>query len=369
MQRGDARSLRVPDARTLTALLTPPGPAAIASIGILGPDAIGIATPLFASSRGRSLGELPFDIPLYGCFGLQAKDDVVLSQKQFGDSVEVLIHCHGGAAITRSLLTDIVARGAQQVTWQEYLLAHGEDIVSIETREALARAPTERCAQILFDQWNGNLQRALDRLVANPDPQQANALLRWAPLGLHLVEPWRVLFIGPVNAGKSSLLNAIVGYQRAIVSAEAGTTRDVLRGEISIEGWPLEVLDGPGFRQSLSTLEEAGHAILERVVQKVDLTLLVLDTSQPLDEEGRRLWSHRQPDLVIGNKVDLATPWTDDEQKGLDLRVSAQTGEGIGALLSLLAGKLIPEVPPPGTIMPFTVRQVELLAKIAHKSP
>src|SRR5690606_16577637 len=84
------------------------------------------------------------------------------------------------------------------------------------------------------------------------------ALVDRAPLGLHLTRPWHVALAGAPNVGKSSLLNAVLGYGRAIVFDQPGTTRDVLDAVTAIDGWPVRLTDGAGLRESVDALEAAG---------------------------------------------------------------------------------------------------------------
>lgn len=354
--------------RTVTALLTPPGAAAIATIGIFGPSALSIADALFQSVVGKQLSVLPADRPLYGSFGADEKDDVVLWQRRTTMQPEVLVHSHGGTAVTGALLAAIVHKGARQTSWQDYYAEKGEDPIDIDIREAQARAPTDRCAAILLDQSSGRLAQEIQRLTRSPDPESARSLLRWAEIGRHLVDPWKILLAGPVNAGKSSLLNAIVGYERAIVSAQPGTTRDVIGGQIALAGWPVELLDGPGYRDDLTPLEQAGHAILERILKSVDLVVLALDLSVPLTNEGRQLIQRLNPGIIVGNKSDLACAWETGDKHLLTVEVSSLSGAGIGRLIDEMVTRIVPEVPPPGQLIPITERQVAMLEKWASRA-
>lgn len=343
--------------RTIVARLTPAGTSALATLSILGPDAIGIAESLFRSRSRGSLASARTDRSYYGDFGSSTRDDVVLRIIAREPIPSVEIHCHGGSAMVEALIAAIVERGAQRVDWREFLAEQGASLIYLEAAEALAAAPTARCAAILLDQFNGALEAAFAALA----PQLAQQLLSWAGLGLHLVQPWRVLLYGQVNAGKSSLLNALAGYERAIVSPIPGATRDVLHASVALDGWPVELIDGAGFREEGDLLESAGRAMLAERMAEADLRVLVVDTSVPPSENDRHLAERFGADLTIGAKLDLATDWPAEQLASLDLRCSAVTGKGIDALAILLANRLVPRVPSPGEAVPFTKRQVQQL--------
>src|SRR5204862_3686687 len=154
---------------------------------------------------------------------------------------------------------------------------------------ALAGARTERTATIFLDQYRGALRKDLtaiehDLTHGNHDTavRALNSLLARASLGLHLRQPWKVVIAGRPNDGKSSLMNAILGYQRSIVWHEPGTTRDVLTATTAIDGWPLELIDTAGLRvgravpaDSADPIESEGIARARAQIAAADLTILV----------------------------------------------------------------------------------------------
>src|SRR6185369_14624432 len=136
-------------------------------------------------------------------------------------------------------------------------------LVTGSIRDRLAHAPTLRTASILLDQLHGAFERGvtriLDLLATNPEAarEPLRELARYAPIGRHLVEPWKVVVAGAPNVGKSSLVNALAGFQRAVVSDIAGTTRDVVSVPVAFDGWPVELTDTAGLREA-EGLEAAG---------------------------------------------------------------------------------------------------------------
>ena len=189
------------------------------------------------------------------------------------------------------------------------------------------------------------------------DPEGADegvdSLREKAEVGLKMVDGWRVVLAGRPNVGKSRLLNALAGYERAIVDPSPGTTRDVVTIRAAFDGWPVELADTAGLRASDDAIEAAGVASALVRQGTADLVVLVLDRSGPFTEDDRR-WIASYPDaLLVANKSDLPPAW-DPEGLGLDVAtVSAERGDGIEALASAIARRLVPDPPAPGSGVPF----------------
>ena len=125
--------------------------------------------------------------------------------------------------------------------------------------------------------------------------QQIEALLAHAATGLHLIRPWQVVVAGQPNVGKSSLINAIAGYQRAIVHSTPGTTRDIVSVQTAMDGWPVEISDTAGLRETGEKIEQAGIDLARQKILAADLIVLVFDNSLPWSEAGSgpgRILSH-----------------------------------------------------------------------------
>jgi tRNA modification GTPase len=319
---------------------------------------------------------------------------------------EIEVHCHGGVAAVGAIVATFIERGAQEITWQEWIARDEADAIAAEARVALAAARTERTAAILLDQYRGALRSELESLIrrmalqghqvrhgsdgpegplyrvlptANPLPggaadvsREIGRLISLANVGLRLTQPWKVVIAGPPNVGKSSLLNAIVGYERAIVFNEPGTTRDVLTAPAAIDGWPLELADTAGLREAGEEIEAKGIARARQQISEADLVLLVSDLSRPTQASDRYLHdevlrnSSRERVLIVRNKIDLAgeAPAKQSASAPREEReflVSALTGEGIPQLLATIVQALIGDPPSPAAAIPFTERQVALL--------
>ena len=179
-------------------------------------------------------------------------------------------------------------------------------------RLALAEARTTRAAAILLDQYRGALRRAVEQIEASLQAgakdaarQQVEALLAHAATGLHLTRPWQVVVAGRPNVGKSSLVNAIAGYQRAIVHSTPGTTRDIVGVQTAMDGWPVEISDTAGLRESGEEIEQAGIDLARQKILAADLVVLVFDNSLPWSEQDQALVESYPAALRVYNKSDL----------------------------------------------------------------
>ena len=272
---------------TYLACLTPPGAAAIATLWLRGPDS-------WTLVRGLAQRALPAE-PEAGRFWLTRLgdtargevDEVVLAVKHVQPELWLELHCHGGREVLRLLEELLAARGAEVCTWLD-LERRASDPLHAAAVETLASALTARAAAIALDQLHGACARALDAIcislrqgeVGSADEGLA-ALQRWAPLGQHLTSPWRVVVAGAANVGKSSLVNALAGFQRSLVAATPGTTRDVVTVLLAIEGWPIEVADTAGWRATEQAVEQEGIARARAALTEADLCLWVLDATTP----------------------------------------------------------------------------------------
>jgi tRNA modification GTPase len=365
-------------------VLTPPGAGAIATVEVAGPRAWELARQLFRPAGTKPLPEAPERHRFwFGTLGEGTGDEVILAVKQVGPEQRVEVHCHGGRRVVRWVVESFLASGCAE---------DKPPRCSGGALEQLARAPTLRTASILLDQYHGAFDRAVRGIVAKleagepgiPEPAE---LASFAPVGRHLVEPWKVVVAGPPNVGKSSLANALAGYQRSVVSEVAGTTRDVVTVPVAFDGWPVELADTAGLRAAAG-LEAEGVERAKRFLAEADLVVWVLDatTGEPGDvsdiarglprvlpgpgpgaspglsakDSGGREPPGSPGRLVVINKVDQPPAW--DLSRAPDaLRVSAVTGEGVPGLASAIARTLVPNPPPPGAAVPYTPRLADLV--------
>ncbi len=355
--------------RIVVAQLTSPNRGAIASVGILGLGAERLITRLLRSISGRPLR--PFTLGTVRLcefqFAQYPPEKVIAAQigpHQFE------IYCHGGPVAVSRILTAAQQHGASVISWEDWLSLTHPSLITAEALVALTQAKTRRVASILSAQtaenwdreirtirehilsqaWDTALER-VDRLVA-----------RWA-IGGRMVDGWVVALVGPPNAGKSSLFNRLLAEDRAIVHPTAGTTRDLLRATISLDGWPVTLIDTPGYGPTDDPLEKAAMARARNTFTELDLGLFVLDVTQnraALLEE-----TILPPDriLTVFNKIDLLSTHSAGQPSGSEscqtgfYLVSAKTGEGIAELVAAIVRRLVPGELASDEPVPFTSRQ------------
>lgn len=358
----EGRSMTGP---TSLACLTPPGTGAIATLALHGPTAWPALEQLFQPASGKPsaifLNHLRQQEPI-GQFWLgrlgeaeRGFDEVVLALRQVRPVPSFEIHCHGGRQVVALLERAFAARGVQLETPDELFRQRGEKAEACFLRTALTQAPTLRTASLLLDQYHGAFRRevaALLELEAQDLLTRLERLHNLLPLGRHLTQPWRVAVVGPPNVGKSSLVNALAGFQRCVVSPVPGTTRDVVSTRLAIDGWPVEFLDTAGVRSGLSELESAGIVLGQQAAASADLCLWVVDASLPPVRPPPEVPNVR----MVVNKSDLPAAW-DVGEGGEAPRISATTGAGLEQLCLALSHWLVPNPPQPGEALPCTPAQ------------
>jgi tRNA modification GTPase len=364
---------------TLAACLTPPGTGAIATLAIRGPQAWQLVSTLFHPISLQSTWppkHLEAGRFWFGRLGPDnnTADEVVLAIKRTGVAPWLELHCHGGREVVRWLLEILAAHGIQICSWQELDRQTADDQLQAAAAAALAEAPTTRTAAILLDQYHGAWRRAVEAVEAALERHDLNAaarfleeMARYTPVGQHLVRPWRVAVLGAPNVGKSSLVNALAGFHRSVVAPTPGTTRDVVTTLIAIDGWPIELADTAGWRETADDLEGQGIERARGAAREADLCLWVLDAADV------PVW----PDAAMGavrcviNKVDVPAAWDLDRAAGA-IHVSARTGAGLEELVRDLSQWLVADPPPPGAAVPFTqdlCDVVEAARRLGRSSP
>ncbi|HTN00388.1 MAG TPA: GTPase [Planctomycetaceae bacterium] len=348
------------------AVLTPVGRGAVATVRWCGPADVldEAARGLFRAASGQSLTAQPLHRIVFGQWGTVAAENVVVCRTA---EEELEVHCHGGVAAVRLIVGDLVAAGGREVSWQVQQSQRTSGLEA-ELQMALSRTSTRRTVEFLLEQLTGGLlasARGWRRLSRGDDERRQAAeaiaeMLRWECFGRHLAEPWRIVLTGRPNVGKSSLINALLGYQRAIVFDQPGTTRDVVTGETAFEGWPVVLADTAGLRETDEQLEAVGVARAREAVAGADLVLVLIDVSQPATPADLELLAGHPDAVIVAHKSDLPDRWGEFRPAGA-LPVSSVTGEGVQELQRRLMVRLIPQTPQPGAAIPVTGRQVRLL--------
>ena len=355
---------------TVCATMTGSGRSAIAVVSVRGPLAPTLVSQCFrgATKRRFSPSEIqPVSREIrFGSWGLPdssvAPESVVLTQI---DDDQFEIHCHGGPAAIDRIVEDLERGGAtaiQQDTWTSVSLMHAE------ATKVLSRCLTAKTAAIALDQirnglerWAADLLQKLDRRDAcdiDEAGRDAGRFLAYAELTTRLAEPFAVVLLGKPNVGKSSLLNAMVGFDRSITLDSAGTTRDVLHADTVIEGLPIRFSDTAGIHDTDESIERQGIKRARAVAADADLVLLVCD---PLTAPEAPPTADDRPTIRVLNKSDLAEAI--DPQR-CEIATNALTGEGVEALMQRIAENLVRQMPSPGQPVPINRRQAELLRRI-----
>jgi tRNA modification GTPase len=347
-------------------VLTPEGRGAIAVVRVWNEGAVALTDAVFRPRFGGALGAGPSGRLRLGRIGEGLGDEVVAVVVDVqGGPPEVEIHCHGGPAALALVVSALEAAGAerrQPVAWVRHA---ARSAVAAEAEVDLARAATLRTAEVLLEQAEGALEaearQALEHLPHDPAAARTivSGLRARGEVGLRLVSGWRVVLAGRPNVGKSRLLNALAGYDRAIVDPTPGTTRDVVTVRTAFDGWPVELADTAGLRPSDDPIEASGIALARARHGQADLVVLVLDRSEPLTDADHALIAAHPAALAVANKADLPAAW--DPEALAALPVSAERGDGIAALAAALGRRLVPDPPPPEAGVPFRPGQVRHL--------
>jgi tRNA modification GTPase len=348
------------------AVLTGDGPGAVGVVRIWGEGALAVADSAFRPHRGEGLAATPAGRlrPRLGRVGSGVGDEVVAIVVP-GEPPEVEVQGHGGPEAIAMVVEALVQAGAERARASAWVRHASGSRLRAEATVDLPRSTTLRATAHLLDQANGALDEELALICGEVASRPRTAIERLdvvisrSSAGIRLVPGWRVALAGRPNVGKSRLLNALLGYGRAIVDPTPGTTRDVVSTATAFGGWPVELSDTAGLRASDDPIEAEGVARARAQHRAADLVLLVLDRSEPLTDEDYRLMMEHPQALVVANKADLPAVWDSEA-----LVVSAARGDGIERLATEVGHRLVPEPPPAGSAIPFRGRHVRRLRLI-----
>lgn len=357
---------------TIAATATPIGEAGLAVIRISGPEAFAVADRCFEPVGERSVKPSAAESHTiqYGHVTREAEriDEVLVAvmraPRTFTAEDTVEITCHGGMLSTRLVLETVLAAGARMAEPGEFskraFLNGRIDLTQAEAVADLIHSRTELALGAANEQLAGKLSRRIEELreqmlkilahveahIDFPDEDIApdtkdqliqrlvdgvafmEELLRSAKEGKILREGIRAAIVGRPNAGKSSLLNQLLGHDRAIVSAIAGTTRDTIEETANIRGIPVVFIDTAGLRETGNEIEQEGIRRSHNALENAELILHVLDNNEALTDEDRRYLDQYadQPRILVRNKSDLEQRLELDAEA---LAVCSLSGEGI----------------------------------------
>lgn len=360
---------------TICAIATPYGVGAISVIRVSGDDAIFIVNKVF---KGKSLEEAKPNTIHYGYIidGKDIIDEVMVSvfhaPKSFTGENSCEISCHGGIYNTNRVLEVILKNGARMAEPGEYSkraflngridLAQSEAIMDIisSSNELALKASIHSLRKGTTNLIKALREKLLDliaKIEVNIDyPEYDDAvvmtdeiiepvvkdlitemkdILKHSRLGVMAVNGVKTAIVGRPNVGKSSLLNMLLEEDKAIVTDIAGTTRDIIEGELTLGNVTLKLVDTAGIRKSTDVVEKIGIERSKKAIDECEVCLLVLDSSHPLEEEDKELLklTESKQRIIIFNKTDLP------RKINLDIPhidISALHSEGIALLETAL---------------------------------
>lgn len=365
------------DDDTIAAISTPAGEGGIGIVRLSGPGAVGIANEIFRSPKGKK--PVASHRVLYGFIrdpetGADVDEvllTVMLAPRTYTREDVVEINCHGGMVPMRRVLELTLRQGARLAEPGEFtkraFLNGRVDLSQAEAALDLIRARTEAAEKMALEQLRGALSQEVNRLreklinvCANVEAhldfpeeeieprtldeitnevsgaeKRISALSESFNEGRFFREGLKTAIVGRPNVGKSSLLNAMLGSERAIVAEAPGTTRDTIEENLNITGLPLRVVDTAGIREAHGMAEQEGVRRSLQALEDADLVLGVLDGSVPLHEEDHVVLEKLKDknSIIVVNKKDLfkggAPVWR--AEKG-SVALSAKTGDGLDDL-------------------------------------
>jgi len=402
---------------TIAAIATPPGDGGVGIIRISGKQCRTVAGALFRATSKSFTDFIPYRLH-YGHVldeNENELDDVLCAfmpgpNSYTGEDV-VEINCHGGRAVLSAVLEEILHRGVRlaergEFTYRAFMNGR-MDLSQAEAVAEMIHAPTKAAmhlAQVklsgLLGQKIADLRARLEHLraqlcIAVDFPEDEIECLSPEELietsssvrteidelmsAVDRTKAWRegalVVLAGRVNAGKSSLMNALLGRNRAIVTDQPGTTRDYLEESINLDGLNIRLADTAGIRKTDDAIEAAGLEKGRELMEQADLVLLLADGTAPLTDETLSTADNLNPQktLLVLNKSDLNGFDTDNAAKiatrDLEtLSISAKTGTDIDTLCTRIRDRILQGAgqPDPDELAP-NARQAAVLGEAAHE--
>jgi tRNA modification GTPase len=355
----------------IAALATPPGRAALALIRVTGADALAVAARVitgFRATPARRATLATFHTP-DGQIIDRGLYTVFPGPESYTGEDLVELSCHGGLLVPGRLLSALHAAGARPAAPGEFTrraVLNGKlDLIQAEAVGDLIDAVAPAQARVALRQLEGGLSRRLgalreslveiqallsydidfpeeddgpvapERIAAQIETAalQMRRLVATAPSVERLREGALMVFAGRPNAGKSSLFNALLGSERALVTEIPGTTRDAIEAHTDFLGWPVRLADTAGLWDSAERIDRLGVEVSRRYLAAADLVLLCVEAGRGMGEDETAIVAQR-PSLVVRTKADLSP------EAGDGIAVSALTGQGLEGLRRVAAERV-----------------------------
>ena len=367
---------------TIAAISTPIGVGGIGIIRVSGKEAISIVNKIFKAANKKSLMEVDSHTITYGHIISQSGkvlDEVLImlmkAPKTFTREDIIEINCHGGPIPLNAVLMEVINAGARLADSGEFtkraFLNGRIDLSQVEAIMDIIEAKTELSLSQAIGQLEGNLSKRIkayqdtliqiiarievsidypeydqDEPITNDFEEELRSLndelcdlLKTADTGKMIREGVKTAIVGRPNVGKSSLLNALLEENKAIVTDIPGTTRDVVEAYLNIDGIPYQLLDTAGIRETEDIVEQIGVERSKSSIEEADLVLMLMDSHAGLLEKDREILNNVRGKHVIYvlNKSDLESNITQemlDEyfNNGKVIRISAKEQSGLSEL-------------------------------------
>lgn len=370
---------------TIAAIATAMAPSGIGIVRISGPEAVAVADRLYrGKKKEKKLADMKSHTIHYGWIveKEQILDEVLVmlmrGPHSYTGEDTVEIDCHGGVLAVKRVLEAVLHAGARIADPGEFtkraFLNGRIDLSQAEAVMDVISAKSEYALQSSVSQLQGSVRRAVKEIrekllyeiafiesalddpehisldgypeklegIVQEEKRKIEKLLKSADDGKMLQEGIKTVILGKPNAGKSSLLNLLVGEEKAIVTDIAGTTRDVLEEQISLGGISLRMLDTAGIRSTADKVEQIGVERAKEHAKNADLILYVVDASVPLDENDGQIMEllKGRKTILLLNKSDLETVISKEELTvRIDapvLNISAREETGLAELEALI---------------------------------
>lgn len=391
---------------TIAAIATAPGQAAVGIVRVSGPESYPIVTRLFRPASGQRVADVAANQVVFGRLydGDALVDECLLltfrAPRSYTTQDVLEIQTHGGTAVVQRVLDLCLQQGARlakpgEFTMRAYLSGR-IDLLQAEAVLAMVNAQSETARrnaslglskalsdalhimQTTLTEVYGNLQAVFDypeegvpeaefRMPVKRVMARIDELLATANAGRLLRQGAKLALIGRPNAGKSSLLNVLLGYDRSLVSDIPGTTRDYLEAPLELRGMPITAIDTAGIRDTADVIEASGVQMAKDIAAAADVTLLLVDGSQPLQAEDKVMLGQLEPrrSLLVATKADLPAAWqtSDLTTDVMCVTLSTITGNGMDALKDAVYTRLIGDAGA-SELWLSSQRQAEVLANV-----